>query len=71
MRGTLMVIGLILLLGGAAAFFGVIEYPASQHEVNVGPVHASVTHEKTVPQWIGGLAALVGLGLLVAGASKR
>ena len=71
MRGTLMIVGLILLLAGAAAFSGLIEYPREQHVLKIGDVQASVTHERSVPQWIGALAALVGLGLLVAGATKR
>jgi len=71
MRGILIAIGLLLLIGGAVAFFGVIEYPHEQHVVQIGGLTASVTHEKTVPQWIGGVAALVGIGLLVAGAASR
>ena len=71
MRGVLIAIGLLLLIGGVAAFFGVIEYPHDTHSVQVGPLSASVTHEKTVPQWLGGVAALVGLGLLAAGALRR
>jgi hypothetical protein len=39
--------------------------------VQVGPLSASVTREKTVPQWLGGFAALVGIGLLAAGALRR
>jgi hypothetical protein len=71
MRGAFMAIGLLLLVGGAIAFFGVIEYPQSEHVLKIGGVTASVTHEKTVPQWIGGVAALVGIGLLLAGAASR
>ena len=71
MRMGLFVIGLVLLLGGAAAFFGVIEYPHDTHTVQVGPLSASVTREKTVPQWIGGVAGLVGIALLAAGAMRK
>jgi hypothetical protein len=71
MRGVLLAIGLLLLIGGAAAFFGMIEYPHDTHSVQVGPLSASVTREKTVPQWLGGVAALVGIGLLAAGALRR
>jgi len=71
MRMGLFVIGLVLLLGGAAAFFGVIEYPHDTHTVQVGPLSASVTREKTVPQWIGGVAGLVGIAMLAAGAMRK
>ncbi len=71
MRGAFLAIGRLLLVGGVAAFFGVIEYPHDTHSLQVGPVSASVTHEKTVPQWLGGVAALAGIGLLAAGAIRR
>jgi len=71
MRGLLIAIGVLLLIGGAVAFFGVVEYPHDTHSVQVGPLSATVTHERTVPQWIGGVAALVGIGLLAAGVARR
>jgi hypothetical protein len=71
MRGALIAIGLILLIGGAAAFFGMIQYPHDKEVVKVGDFSASVSQERTVPQWIGGVAALVGIGLVVAGAGRK
>lgn len=71
MRATFMVIGLILIVGGAAGFFGVIEYPHEKEVVKIGGLSASVTQEKSVPQWIAGLAALVGVGLVAAGAMRK
>jgi len=71
MRVALLVIGLLLVIGGVAAFFGMIEYPHDTHAVQVGPLSASVTREKTVPQWLGGLVALVGIGVLAAGATRK
>ena len=37
----------------------------------VGDLSATVQEEKTVPQWIGGIAVLVGAGLVVAGAMRK
>jgi hypothetical protein len=71
MRGAFIAIGLVLLIGGAAAFFGMVQYPHDKEVVKIGGLSASVNQERTVPQWIGGLAALVGLGLVVAGAARR
>jgi hypothetical protein len=39
--------------------------------VKIGGLSASVKQEKTVPQWLGGLGVLVGLGLVVAGATRK
>lgn len=71
MRGALIAIGLVLLIGGAAAFFGMIQYPHDKEVVKIGGLSASVSQERSVPQWIGGLAALVGVGFIVAGAARR
>ncbi len=71
MRGALIVIGLILIIGGIAAFFGKLEYPHDKEVINIGDLHASVSQDKTVPQWAGGIAALVGAGLIAAGAMRK
>ena len=71
MRGAFIAIGLVLLVGGAAAFFGMIQYPHDKEVVKIGDLSASVSEQRTVPQWIGGLAALVGIGLVAAGAARR
>ena len=71
MRGAFIAIGLVLLIGGAAAFFGMIQYPHDKEVVKIGGLSASVSEDRTVPQWLGGLAALVGIGLVVAGAARR
>ncbi|HZP65570.1 MAG TPA: hypothetical protein VFB32_04620 [Rudaea sp.] len=71
MRTALVVIGLVLLFGGGAAFFGVVQYPHDKEVVKIGNLSASVSQERTVPQWIGGVAALVGIGLIAAGTTRR
>jgi hypothetical protein len=71
MRGAMLVIGLILIIGGAAAFFGKLEYPHDKEVAKIGNLSATVSQDKTVPQWAGGIAALVGLGLVAAGAMRK
>jgi hypothetical protein len=71
MRGAMIVIGLILVIGGAAAFFGKLEYPHDKEVAKIGNISATVSQDKTVPQWAGGIAALVGLGLIGAGAMRK
>ncbi len=71
MRGATLVIGLILIIGGAAAFFGKLEYPHDKEVAKIGNISATVSQDKTVPQWAGGIAALVGLGLVAAGAMRK
>ena len=71
MRMGLFIAGIILIIGGVMAWMGQFEYTKDKHVASVGNLTASVQTERTVPQWIGGIAALVGVGLLAAGAIRK
>lgn len=71
MRIALMVIGLVLLIGGVAVFFGKIDYPHDKQVLKVGDLSATVTEHRTIPEWAGGLSALIGIGLVVAGVMRK
>jgi hypothetical protein len=71
MRIGLIVAGIVLILAGAAAFTGMLDFTQDKQVVKVGPVSASVKEEKTVPQWLGARGVVAGLGLVVAGAVRR
>jgi hypothetical protein len=67
----MLVIGLILIVGGVAAWFGKIEYPHTKEVAKIGDISATVTRDKGVPQWAGGLAVLIGLGLVAGGINRK
>ncbi|HMM66434.1 MAG TPA: hypothetical protein PKC03_05795 [Dokdonella sp.] len=71
MRMGLIIAGILLIAVGAAAFTGNLNFTKDKEVLRVGDLSATVQQEKTVPQWIGGLGALVGLGLVVAGAMRK
>ena len=71
MRIGLIIAGLILIVGGVMGWMGQFEYTKDKEVAKIGGLSASVRTERTVPQWIGGIAALVGVGLLAAGAMRR
>lgn len=71
MRGTLIVIGLILIVAGAAVWSGKLTYPHDREVIKVGDLSATVNEDRAVPQWIGGIAALLGIGLVAAGALRK
>ena len=71
MRIGLFIAGIILIIGGVMAWMGQFEYTKDKHVASIGNLTASVQTERTVPQWIGGVAALVGVGLLAAGAMRK
>ena len=70
MRIGLILAGLILAAVGIAAFSGQLNFTEDKEVVKIGGLSASVKQERSVPQWIGGLGVLVGLGLVVAGAMR-
>lgn len=71
MRIGLILAGLILAAVGVAAFTGQLNFTEDKEVVKIGGLSASVKQERSVPQWIGGLGVLVGLGLVVAGAMRK
>jgi hypothetical protein len=71
MRIGLILAGLILAAVGIAAFTGELNFTQDKEVVKIGGLSASVKEERSVPQWLGGLGVLVGLGLVVAGAMRK
>jgi hypothetical protein len=71
MRIGLFIAGLVLIVGGVMAWMGKFEYTKDKEVAKIGGLSATVSTDRTVPQWIGGVAALVGVGLLAAGAMRK
>lgn len=71
MRVVLIVLGLVLIGGGIAIWFGRISYPAEHDVVKVGNLSATLTRERPIPQWLGGVTALTGLIITVLGTRYR
>ena len=71
MRIGLILAGIIVAALGIAAFTGQLNFTQDKEVVKIGGLSASVKQEKSVPQWIGGVGVLVGLGLIAAGAMRK
>jgi hypothetical protein len=50
---------------------GQFEYTKDKEVAKIGGLSATVSTDKTVPQWIGGIGVLVGIGLVAAGAMRK
>jgi hypothetical protein len=66
MRPT-TIAGILLLALGAFILFRGLSYTSNRSVLKVGEFQASVEERRTVPAWAGGLIAVAGIGLLVAG----
>lgn len=71
MRIGLIVAGILLAALGIAGFLGKLNFNHDKEVLKVGDLSATVQEEKTVPQWLGGIAVLVGAGLVVAGVARK
>jgi predicted hotdog family 3-hydroxylacyl-ACP dehydratase len=71
MRIGLILAGILLAAIGVAAFTGQLNFKQDKEVVKIGSLSASVKEDKSVPQWLGGVAVLVGIGLVVSGAMRK
>jgi len=68
------IVGIVLIvLGVLGLAYGGVTYTRRRDTVRVGPVSATVRQKETVPipPVLGGVALVVGIGLLVAGSRRR
>jgi len=69
----LKTVGLILIvLGIVALIFGGISYTKKEKIIDVGPIHASAEHQKTIPlpPLLGAVSLIGGVILLVVGGKR-
>ncbi len=71
MRTGFIIAGIIIAALGIAGWMGKLNFSHDKEVLKVGDLSAKVQEEKTVPQWLGGIAVLVGAGLVVVGAMRR
>ena len=71
MRTGFIIAGIIIAALGIAGWMGKLNFSHDKEVLKVGDLSAKVQEEKTVPQWLGGIAVLVGAGLVVVVAMRR
>jgi hypothetical protein len=71
MRTGLIIAGILIAALGIAGWMGKLNFNHDKEVLKVGDLSAKVQEEKNVPQWLGGVAVLVGAGLVVVGAMRK
>ena len=71
MRVGLILAGILIAALGIAGFLGKLNFNHDKEVLKIGDLSAKVQEEKSVPQWLGGIAVLVGAGLVVVGAMRK
>jgi len=70
---VLKTVGIVLIvLGIVALIFGGISYTKKENVIDVGPIHATAEHKKTIPlsPLLGAVSLIGGVILLVAGGKR-
>jgi len=62
-----VIVGVILIVFGIAVFALVLRYSHQEAVIDVGDFHAKVTERDRIPNWVGGVAIVIG-GVLLLGA---
>jgi hypothetical protein len=68
------IVGIVLILGGVAALvFGGITYTKNETVVDIGPLELEAKSKESIPipQIAAILAAIAGIGLVIAGARSK
>jgi hypothetical protein len=71
MRTSLIIAGILIAALGVAGFLGKLNFTDQDEVLKIGDLSAKVERERTIPQWLGGVAVLVGLGLVVVGVTRK
>lgn len=66
-----VLIGIVLIAIGGLLLFRGGTFTTRDKILEVGDVKVTASEEHSVPTWVAGLALVVGLGLVVAGAVQR
>jgi hypothetical protein len=67
----LTLIGLLLIGLGAFVLVNGFSFTSNRQVLKVGSLEASVKEERAVPAWVGGVALLLGLGLVATAGRRR
>jgi len=70
MKPSLLVGIVLVLLGGFVLVRG-LSYSSDRAVLKVGDLKASVEEKRTVPTWVGALAIVGGLALVIAGSRRK
>lgn len=66
-----IIAGVVILCLGAFVLLRGASFSSRSDVLKVGDIKVTATERQTVPPWVGGAAALVGIALIVAGTRKR
>jgi uncharacterized membrane protein len=70
MKG-MIIAGVLLLALGIAAFMGLLDFTEKKEILQIGDLKATVSKERTVPQWAGLVGIIAGVALVIVGSTRK
>ncbi len=67
----LVIVGALAIAGGAFLLIRGGSFTTERTVLDVGSVEVSTDQRRTIPPWVGGVAVVAGLVMVVAGMQKR
>ncbi len=67
----LVILGILLILGGGVVLVRGLNMTTKEKVADIGPIEVTTTETKTVPSWVGAVAAVAGVALVLAGSGKK
>ena len=70
MKPIMIVAGLVLIALGAVVLVRGGTFTSKRDVLKVGDLKVTADEQQTIPPWVGGLAVIVGIGVVAAGARR-
>jgi uncharacterized membrane protein YfcA len=67
----LQIVGLLLILAAGYVLFRGVSYTSRRHVLEVGDFKAQVEEKQSIPPWVTGTIAGLGVALLVVGSRRK
>lgn len=67
----LIIVGVLLVALGAFVLLRGASFSSRRDVLEVGDVKVTANQRQSIPPWAGGMAALAGVALIVAGSRRR
>lgn len=71
MKAGFIIVGAVVAAIGIAVLLGKFSFTQKEDVFKAGPVHVEADTQKSVPQWGGILALVVGGALVLVGVTKK
>lgn len=67
----LVIVGILLILAGGVVLVRGLNMTTQREVADIGPIEVTTTETTMVPSWVGAVAAVAGVALVLVGSGKK